>query len=113
MSVERNCTTSASTRRIATLAGHFRATDETPLLLQSFPTLAMAPSVFEHVQQAPEDPILGVRVAIHSVFSLFAFLTCGDLPCMLLFFQVYYATMIVTLFKSFQHEDLCRSEVFN
>lgn len=55
---------SAQERRIATLSGHFRgaaAVEEE--LLQRFPTMAMAPSVFEHVQQAPEDPILGVTVA--------------------------------------------------
>jgi len=58
---------SAPSRRIATLAGHLRGVagdeDEALLLqLQAIPTMAMSSSssVFEHVQQAPEDPILGV-----------------------------------------------------
>ncbi|KAG0557674.1 hypothetical protein KC19_11G148700 [Ceratodon purpureus] len=56
---------SAQVRRIATLAAHFRvpsvaATGERRL--QAFATMANT-SVFENVQQAPEDPILGVTVA--------------------------------------------------
>lgn len=53
--------TTAQSRRIATLAGHFRGAEAGDVaLVQAFPTMAMASSVFEHVQQAPEDPILGV-----------------------------------------------------
>ncbi|KAG0563326.1 hypothetical protein M758_8G021200 [Ceratodon purpureus] len=57
---------SAQDRRIATLAGHFRgAPAGEEGLLHAFPTMANSQSVFEHVQQAPEDPILGVTVAFN------------------------------------------------
>lgn len=52
---------SAQVRRIVTLAGHLRiAAGAEEGRLQTFSTMAVASSVFEHVQQAPEDPILGV-----------------------------------------------------
>lgn len=61
----------AQDRRIATLAGHFRgAAAGEEGFLQAFPTMANSPSVFEHVQQAPEDPILGVRLVLF-IFSCF------------------------------------------
>lgn len=58
--------TTAQERRIATLAGHLRgaAAPAEHGSLHALPTMAnSSSSVFEHVQQAPEDPILGVTVA--------------------------------------------------
>ena len=53
---------SAQARRIATLAAHLRAPSVAmgEGRLRMFATMANSSSVFEQVQQAPEDPILGV-----------------------------------------------------
>lgn len=56
---------SAQERRVATLASHLRESavvSEEGGRLEACPTMA-ALSVFENIQQAPEDPILGVTVA--------------------------------------------------
>lgn len=52
----------AQERRVATLASHLRESavvSEEGGRLEACPTMA-ALSVFENIQQAPEDPILGV-----------------------------------------------------
>ncbi|CAK9227492.1 unnamed protein product [Sphagnum troendelagicum] len=55
-------------RRMATMAAHLRDGEETAKegLIVPWPTAGVAAaSVFEHIQQAPEDPILGVTVAFN------------------------------------------------
>jgi hypothetical protein len=63
-------------RRMATMAAHLRDGEETAKegLIVPWPTAGVAAaSVFEHIQQAPEDPILGVCfLAFHSSSPLFA-----------------------------------------
>ena len=61
---------SAQVRRLATLAAQFRMPSVAVAgerRLQAFATVANTSSVFEKVQQAPEDPILGVRLSSSSI----------------------------------------------
>ncbi|PRQ27485.1 putative aspartate transaminase [Rosa chinensis] len=55
---------SASDRRLSALVRHLAAEESSPMdSLSASPTAARADSVFAHVVQGPEDPILGVTVA--------------------------------------------------
>lgn len=55
---------SAASRRLQSLASHLApSSSPPPTTMHLSPTSAHLPSAFQHLQQAPDDPILGVTIA--------------------------------------------------